>query len=222
MSNTLRASVAILKKSALRLNEITDDATRVVLGVEAFLSKQCSANASACILVSQKPVGMNGSMESTSLCYELYQGKFRIAVSVRLADGPSFTRPWSDADRVVKLETVKMLPELLVRISEVIDARATAAQAVTANASEVLSVMGDPGPRPPVPRRANGAASHRVHHAPMSATGQASRGTPRSPFWHQRVEQYGLIAHLLRWTSLDRRSRRRRHVDEQHRTMMRY
>ena len=158
-------------------------------------------------------------MESMSLCYELYQGKFRIAVSVRVADGLSSTQPWSDADRAVKLEIVKVLPELLVRISEVIDARATAARVITANASEVLSVMGDPGPRPPVFPQAT--ASHRARHAPTRAAGQPS-STPRSPFWQRRVGQYGLIAHLLRWTSLDRRSRRRRYVDEQHRTMMRY
>lgn len=168
MSETLHASFVRLKKSTVRLNKTADDATRVVLGVEAFLSRQCTVGVAACILVSHKLIEFDGSMQFTSLCYESYQGKYRIAVMTGTADEPSSSRPWSDTDRTVQLETVTMLPELLVRISEVVDARIAAAEDATASVSEVLQSVSDVG-------------SSRLATGPAGGTRPASRSESHSP-----------------------------------------
>lgn len=220
MSETLHASVVRLKKSTVRLNKTADDATRIVLGVEAFLSRQCTVGVAACILVSHKLTELDGSMQSTSLCYESYRGKYRIAVSVGNGDEPSSSRPWSDADRIVQLETVKMLPELLVRISEVVDARISAAEDATASVSEVLQAVTEGGSTRPTETPSNPADDPR----PVSRSESQGPPDPPTPATDRRrsVGVHWFVRRMLRFAGFERRGRTRREIGKQRGTMIRY
>ena len=224
MSKTLHASVVRLKKSTVRLNKTADDATRVVLGVEAFLSRQCTIGVAACILVSHKLTELEGSMQSTSLCYESYQGKYRIAVMIGNADQPSSSQAWSDSDRIVQLETVKMLPDLLVRISEVVDARISAAEDATASVSEVLRSVTEVGSGRPTDAPPRPASNPAGGARPASRT--VSQGPPDSatpaPERLQSLGVHWIVRTLRRFAGFERRGRSRREIAKQRGTMIRY
>jgi hypothetical protein len=141
MSDSLPASIEKLKLSTSRLNKITDEAAKVVQEVEAFLNKECSVGIETYVLVHSEPMNDHGLEEYTHLGYARWQGKYRIVVSVGCDHDQDETKPWSDWNRAIKLETVKKLPELIERIANEVDAHVRAAQETTTAVTSILRAI---------------------------------------------------------------------------------
>jgi hypothetical protein len=139
MSDVLKTSIDNLKRSTARLNKIADEASAIVLAVEAFLNKECNVGLETYVQVSSKLVDQErGEVELTILGYQRWNGKFRITVSVGIDDESNTTKPWAEWDRDTKLETVIKLPELIDKTAAAVDERVNAAAEATTTVAQVL------------------------------------------------------------------------------------
>ena len=111
-----------LRVHSARLNQLTDDAAKVIKQVEDFLNVECSAGVFARVVVSR--IGSSDDeYQNTGARYLAYcrvGPRFRIAVDWAADDNPSEPDPkaWSDCKRDDKLESLEKLPELIAEISK--------------------------------------------------------------------------------------------------------
>src|SRR5262245_24488151 len=127
MANALAQSLARVRTSANRLNQLTDDAARTVREVEDLL-RECSVGIEAWVVVDQPP---QVSEEFKSLGYSRWGQQFRIVVAHGREDDPTdaTVKPWSDWDRATKLESIEKLPELIEAIVKEVDSRISRVEA---------------------------------------------------------------------------------------------
>ncbi len=149
MPDDLSVAVESLRTATQRLNAICDSATQVVRDVEAFL-EECHIGIETSVLVkSDDETGEEKYFTHTLLGYRRVNGKFRIVVLIDPVDGHGpedvIVRPWFEAGRDEKLETLEKLPELLVQLGKHVEVKAT-------KAHQVLSALTFELPAPKKPK----------------------------------------------------------------------
>lgn len=140
MNDELSASIEKLRETSTRLNQLTDEANYTVQALERFLSDECSIGVFASVIVKS---GGSGSEYAGSqyLEYRRVGSKYRIAVVWGDESQDEAVKPWSDCSRDVKLESVQMLPELLLALSRNVDQQVEAAEKATESVSQVLKTF---------------------------------------------------------------------------------
>ena len=119
MEDVLSNALDKLRASSFRLNQLTDEAGAMVAEVEDFLNQECSIGVPVYVSVKESDdCAGNGSQY---LGYQRVGVRFRIAVSWGEDPREDQVKPWSDCTRAVKIETLKMLPDLIGKIGEKVD-----------------------------------------------------------------------------------------------------
>lgn len=149
MSSSMLSSVEKLRKSVSELNKISNEAANLVASVEQFLNKECSVGIDASVLVSSEPIcdDPGAPNEDTYIGYHRHLGKYRITVSTCFDGEPGTSKPWSEWNREVKLETIKKLPELILEIADRVDQHIKNAKAENDKVSELLKALQQKGSR---------------------------------------------------------------------------
>lgn len=145
MTDNLRQQVARLRDLSPRLNEVTDQAARVVLAVEKFLNDECSIGIPA--RVRYKSVqDDDGCQEDFWLNYDRFQGKFRLYVSEATViqgnvDHTEETA-WASCRRDVKLASFQAIPQLLQAISDQVERAIQETDGASKTIADLLRAMG--------------------------------------------------------------------------------
>lgn len=142
MSDSLSKSLSKLRHSANRLNQLSDQTNKTIREVEKFLNEECSIGIYASVYVQvQEPCENVPFGFFTSLAYCRVGQRYRIAIVSGPATGDpdaEEVKPWSDASRDEKLNTIKKLPELIAEIGKRLDEKIGDAEKGLTDLSEVL------------------------------------------------------------------------------------
>jgi hypothetical protein len=116
MADNLRPRLDRLQELAKTVNSRTDEAGRIVQGVEKYLSEVLHLGVSAWVRIDHEDDG-DGWEKETSLAYGRYGDKFRIFVEAGTLiagdlDDHSKTL-WANCPRDIKLKAYNALPKLL-------------------------------------------------------------------------------------------------------------
>ena len=146
VDKSLRDSFREIQHSSSRLNEITDEANNIIRTTEKFLTDKCKVGIPAFVTIYDG----TGFMPSKFLEYRKVNSKYRIAVvdAVVGSDGSpvdEYVRPWSECSRDVKLEAIKKLPDLLIKITSNLNERISEAETAISNVSRVARESFDQG-----------------------------------------------------------------------------
>jgi len=136
MPDGLSVSLDKLRKSAEKLNAITEVANQTVQSVEAFLAGLS--------------IGVDGDAnvwtddESDYQCFLSYRrlnGRFRIAVVHGTCPEDEVVRAWAECNREEKLETIVKIPELVACIANRAEDRTTEAEEAVDVVKQVLKSL---------------------------------------------------------------------------------
>jgi hypothetical protein len=115
MSAQASTSIETLRELSPKFNAAMEEASRIVYGVEKFLSEQCKLSLP---LYKTYLEAQNGTVKSIG--YDRLGGRFRIVLKATRVkdptDGPSADaepRAWCDATRAEKVESFRYVPLLL-------------------------------------------------------------------------------------------------------------
>lgn len=136
MSDDLTASLKTLRNAASSLNKLTDQANKSVQLIENFLSNEYHIGTDAFVRV--KGVIGYGPL----LGYRKISARYRIVVGY--GDGkpdPKTVVPWSDCSRDIKLETIKKLPDLISRMSGILEQGVEEAKLANESINKILKTM---------------------------------------------------------------------------------
>jgi len=122
MADMLRARLERLGDLAKRVNAATDEAARIVQGVESYLSDTIHLGVGAAITIDLDEDRDEGNRSEKRLVYDRYGSKFRIFVLHDLdfqgvPDRQEKTL-WANCPRDVKLLAFNCLPALLDELAE--------------------------------------------------------------------------------------------------------
>jgi len=143
MGDQISSSLAALRKSSSRLNELTDISATVISDVEDFLS-ECSFGLSAWVVYREDDNGSH--ILKWCLSYVRVGSEFRISISnykkyPKSESGWFNNKPWSDWSRREKLQSIKVLPALLDQINDEVKKNIKEAEAAAKTASSVLDAL---------------------------------------------------------------------------------
>jgi hypothetical protein len=117
MADTLRPRLARLQELSKKVNAATDDAGRIVQGVESYLSDILHLGVYGSVVLEMKDDQEGGSYSEKKLVYGRLGPRFRIFVTDFVAiEGIVATDeeiPWANCSRDLKLLAFNNLPELL-------------------------------------------------------------------------------------------------------------
>ena len=143
MDDSLSKSLNKLRHSSKRLNQLTDQANQTIREVETFLD-ECSLGITGSVLVGREKE-INGDNYLTYLEYRRVGSRYRIAIVDRVSSlnddfepSEQNVKPWSDAPRDEKLETIKKLPDLLKEMGELLEGKIESAEIGLGEVSEAI------------------------------------------------------------------------------------
>ena len=123
MADTLRPRLEELCKLTKKLNSSTDRIGEAVQTVEAYLTDHCRLGMQGSVVICSESGAEEEIRSATYLVYGRYGDKFRIYVEE--ADvlhgevvGESTQTLWANLPRDLKLESFRLLPELLDKLIE--------------------------------------------------------------------------------------------------------
>jgi hypothetical protein len=136
------AQLKRVRDSAVRLNELCDQASESVRVLEEFLNKDCSIGIEASVLVSKDEDPYHQS--ALSLRYGRWGNRFRVLLEwyeTPCAEPGEETRskPWVECKREDKLESLPFLCDLITAIDEAVQTRIQKAESAIAAISELTS-----------------------------------------------------------------------------------
>lgn len=136
--NPLRDAMESLRSQSPRLNKITDLANETVREIEAFLNDECSIGVTAVVKMQGDPEGPEG----TYLEYRRVGPRFRIAIVESDDDGrDTSVKAWADCPRAVKLDTFKLLPQLMTSIAQRVEKQIAEAEQTANAAAEIIAEL---------------------------------------------------------------------------------
>jgi hypothetical protein len=144
MSDDLSGAVERLRSSTMRLNHLCDQAAQIVRDVEQFL-EDSRVGLSASVSIGYgawSDVADEPDWEDRLEYRRLEGGKYRIA-SVRYymttsPPLPDEVRPWSECTRDEKVDSLAILPELVVELAKSAEDRASKAEKAIAAVTPLL------------------------------------------------------------------------------------
>lgn len=159
MSVQIHASIAQLRASAPKLNEVTDNAARVVQRVEKFLNEELRVG----LPISVTITGLEDA-PNLQLGYERHGNTFRVTVretsyvweGTEIARHPEYDFPivkksettaWAECQRATKLQTFTYLPKLLEAIQDRVKREIMAASDAIITVDEILTALDGEPPR---------------------------------------------------------------------------
>ena len=152
MVDTLTKSIENLKKLSPKLNEVSSDASAVILRVEKFLNEECGIGLAA---ESHQQRHLNEELEanktrSYSLAYERFEGKYKMVAEVYIWNTKEevmveseLKTAWVSAPRDVKLKTFPLLPSLLEEIARIANNNIEQVAETSETVNKVLVALGD-------------------------------------------------------------------------------
>lgn len=144
MSKDISETLARVRESAAKLNQLCDQAAESVRRLEEFLAKECSVGIEAEVNVSH--YDDESHAESLDLCYGRWGDRFRVLL--RWYDSSSCSspsdngvtaKPWAECKRDEKLATVALLTDLISAIEENLDTRIKKAEAAISGIANLTS-----------------------------------------------------------------------------------
>lgn len=138
--------VAALRKSASRLNEVTDKVTDAVGQIEDFLNNECSIGLTASVLLMEE--ADESGTYTEYLVYNRIGGGFHIGVEQEYKskvdperlDGDGMT-PFHNCDRELKLRAAAKLPDLVAAIARRVGKMAEDAESASEAAMSLLKEL---------------------------------------------------------------------------------
>lgn len=151
--NDLRNAIDSLRNLSPRLNKITDEANDIVRDVESFLNEECSIGVTACVNVEYFGDPNEGSSGGRYLEYRRVGPRFRIAIVVADENGEDVSvKPWADSPRHEKLDSFKVLPDLIGEIAKKVEESIAAVENTTKSVASTLATLRKPQPpKAPIP-----------------------------------------------------------------------
>lgn len=136
VTDDLSVAIERLRTSTQRLNTICDAAAQTIRDVEAFLEESRVGIWTSVLVRSPDPDDDDGVRVTLEYCRH-HSGKHRILLvsTSRWAQetGDVSARPWAECSRDEKIESLQVLPDLLVSLANRVEERTQKAeQAVTA------------------------------------------------------------------------------------------
>jgi hypothetical protein len=120
MADTLGPRLERIQKLTTEVNAVADDTSRIVQGVEAYLSDIAHVGVSASVVLEADSNDERGWYSEMRLMYGRYGPKYRIFVSDVVSDQGSLDKDestlWANCPRDVKLMAFQRLPDLLDEI----------------------------------------------------------------------------------------------------------
>ena len=149
---TVRVSNAFgrLKASATHLNSVSDDLGKLVSQLDAALQR-LNLGVSQWVVV-ERHDGEHDTISMVELGYEKIGSKWGIAIRTRsgFADAPEEINEdawlFSDAPRSLRIKSVDMIPEMLVKLSEAADATSEKMSKKVALVQDVVAAIVPPSP----------------------------------------------------------------------------
>ena len=188
----LQRSIGHLRVLAPRLNQVTDDAARVVQRVEKFLNEECKIGVPAYYAVNE---GFEGEVYR-QIAYMRHGDRFRIVVrhfkyvtsSGELVHDRELQQPlvdnveataWSECPRGTKLETFPYLPFLLDEVRKEVETSIKNATEASAAIEDWMKAFDGP-PEPPESPDLPGESKPDgpPQHPPQSPSGNGVNGHP--------------------------------------------
>jgi hypothetical protein len=141
VSKDISQTLARVRESAAKLNQLCDQAAESVRTLEEFLAKECSAGIEAHVEVSHdRDEYHEGSLY---LCYDRWGNRFRVLLrwydSSDPGPGQTTAKPWAECKRDEKLSTVAFLADLITAIDENLDSQIKRAQAAISGIANLTS-----------------------------------------------------------------------------------
>lgn len=142
MSTDISASIEKVRQSTGLLNHLTDKMGAVVLEVEGFLNKECSAGIRADTTIRSEETEY-GDTWFQALSYRRVGSRYRIAVVTGDAGDPDdwTIKPWSDCDRETKIASIAKLPALMEEIAKAVDSTVASAEENVDAALQILQAI---------------------------------------------------------------------------------
>ena len=142
MADMLRPRLDRLDELSKKLNSSTDDAGKIVQGVENYLSDILHLGTSGAVMIDSDDDPRNASFSSTHLVYGRLCSKYRIYISCTeefhgRQELPEDT-PWANCSRELKLQSFARLPDLLDKLIENLE---RAIQQVADNSELIQSLL---------------------------------------------------------------------------------
>ncbi len=148
MDDSLSKSLNKLRNSSKRLNQLTDQANQTIREVETFL-EECSLGVNGSVLVSRGKE-INGDNSLRYLEYRRVGSRYRIAIVDRVSSldddfeaSEQNVKPWSDASRDEKLESIKKLPDLLKEMGDLLEGKIESAEKGLGEVSAALHELSE-------------------------------------------------------------------------------
>ena len=118
----LRKEIAHLRSLTPELNAVTENATKIVLAVEHFLTEECQLGLPAVVSIQEGDRDNGTTTYGTRLEYSRWEGRYRLCVSSfqdHDGDDTEVTdrNVWVNCTRDRKLGTIMLIPKLLEEIS---------------------------------------------------------------------------------------------------------
>jgi hypothetical protein len=165
MSDTLTSRIVRLRALTPQLNQVTDDAARLVARVEKFLNEDVRISIPASVIVGalaenehEEDELFNCEPEWVALRYDRHGSKYRILVSVFeykcdkngcALDYDEIERssdvPWAEASRFLKLSTIHHLPSLLDKLIRQAEEEIEEVPNVASTIEEMMAALEAPG-----------------------------------------------------------------------------
>jgi hypothetical protein len=140
--NDLRDAIQALRTLSPRLNKVTDEANQIVRDVEAFLNEECSIGVTAVVNFQYLGHPDDGPCGGLYLEYRRVGGKFRIAIVESDVDGEDVSvKPWADSPRHEKLDSFKVLPELIREIASKVEESISDTEKTTKEIASTLAPL---------------------------------------------------------------------------------
>lgn len=118
MSEDITPSLARLRDSAAKLNQLCDEAAMSVRGLEEYLAKECGVGINAHVVVSISKY--ENHEEHIYLSYARWGDRFRVLIEWFDESAPeqedTRSKPWAECTREEKLLTLPHFPNLIVAI----------------------------------------------------------------------------------------------------------
>jgi hypothetical protein len=146
----LRKEIAHLRSLTPELNAVTDNAAKIILAVEHFLTEECQLGLPVVVSIQEGDRDNGTTTYGTRLEYTRWEGKYRICVS-SYEDHDGYETEvtdrnvWVNCTRDRKLDTIMLVPRLLQEVSQKVKRVITHTKEQSAEVEAYLKQLGIKG-----------------------------------------------------------------------------
>lgn len=157
MTEPLRDQIAHLRVLSPQLNDVTDQASKLVQRVERLLVDELSIGIACSAPVLSEQNDAIGLTKHVTLDFDRFEGKFRLFVKTKtLVDGSldESWKLWGELPRDMKLLSFQRIPELLADLAAKVQKAIRETEGASRTILELVGAIGGPE-RVPEPEKTN-------------------------------------------------------------------